>query len=153
MDDCYSPNTGEHIKTTNPAPWMGRAGVATPKYNAQTQGCFWKDGAWIVEDVIYETPTEACARLDRELVAYMRSKALERHYGYEDNSLDPILSVLSYAGDPNPRYAQDAADFKAWRSACWDSAITMKTQCMATSIIPTVEEMIAVMPVFVWTYE
>jgi len=52
MNDCYSPHTGEHIPTDNPAPWMGRAGVACPAYDRATQAAFWRGGpAWVVEDV------------------------------------------------------------------------------------------------------
>lgn len=46
MNDAYSPHTGEHIATDNPAPWMGRAGTSAPEYNPQTHGCFWRGGAW-----------------------------------------------------------------------------------------------------------
>ena len=46
MNDAYSPHTGEHISTDNPAAWMGCAGTSAPEYNPQTHGCFWRDGAW-----------------------------------------------------------------------------------------------------------
>ena len=52
MNDCYSPNTLEHIATITPAEWMGRAGIAAPVYNPQTQGCFWRNGAWEVVAVV-----------------------------------------------------------------------------------------------------
>lgn len=51
MNDVYSPHTGEHIITDNPAPWMGRAGVDAPSYDPVTQGCFWRGEAWEVVDV------------------------------------------------------------------------------------------------------
>lgn len=54
MNDLYSPHTGEHIRTDNPAGWMGRAGVDAPDYDPANQGCFWRDGAWVVEDVVPE---------------------------------------------------------------------------------------------------
>lgn len=57
MNDCYSPHTGEHIETDNPAAWMGRAGVNCPAYDRATQAAFWRGGpAWVVEDV---TPAPA----------------------------------------------------------------------------------------------
>ena len=56
MNDLYSPHTGEHIATSDPAPWMKRAGVAAPEYDAKTQGCFWRDDAWAVVDVVPEPP-------------------------------------------------------------------------------------------------
>lgn len=51
MNDAYSPYTGEHIATDNPAPWMGRAGIDAPEYDPVTQGCFWRGQAWEVVDV------------------------------------------------------------------------------------------------------
>src|SRR5690554_2309212 len=50
MNDIYSPHTGEHIQTNDPAPWMGRAGVEAPEYDRVTQGCFWRGDAWEVVD-------------------------------------------------------------------------------------------------------
>lgn len=50
MNDAYSPHTGEHIATDDPAAWMGRAGIPAPGYDPQTHGCFWRGGVWeIVE--------------------------------------------------------------------------------------------------------
>jgi hypothetical protein len=48
INDVYSPDTGEHIATDNPAAWMRKAGVSAPAYNKTTEGCFWKNGAWLV---------------------------------------------------------------------------------------------------------
>jgi hypothetical protein len=48
IDDVYSPDTGEHIVTDNPASWMARAGVAAPAYNPAIEGCFYQNGAWVV---------------------------------------------------------------------------------------------------------
>lgn len=50
LNDCYSPHTGEHIVTNNPADWMGRAGVDAPAYDAIGKGCFWRGTAWEVVD-------------------------------------------------------------------------------------------------------
>ena len=46
MNDCYSPHTGEHIRTDNPASWMGRAGTPVPDYDPQVAGAFWRGDAW-----------------------------------------------------------------------------------------------------------
>lgn len=53
MNDIYSPHTGEHIQTDDPAEWMGRAGVAAPAYDPATQGCFWRGQGW---EVVTATP-------------------------------------------------------------------------------------------------
>lgn len=50
MNDYYSPHTGEHIRTDNPAAWMGRAGMPAPDYDAQAASVFWRGDRWeIVE--------------------------------------------------------------------------------------------------------
>lgn len=45
MNDCYSPHTGEHIRTAAPADWMGRAGTPAPDYDNSTQSAFWQPSA------------------------------------------------------------------------------------------------------------
>ena len=55
MNDAYSPHTGEHIATDNPAAWMGRAGIPAPAYNPQTHGCFWRGDAWVLMDATMPT--------------------------------------------------------------------------------------------------
>lgn len=45
MNDCYSPHTGEHIRTAAPADWMGRAGTPAPDYDSSTQSAFWQPSA------------------------------------------------------------------------------------------------------------
>lgn len=54
MNNIYSPHTGEHIVTENPADWMGRADSDAPVYDPTSQGCFYRNGAWVVEDVVPE---------------------------------------------------------------------------------------------------
>ncbi len=46
MNDCYSPHTSEHVRTDNPADWMGRAGTPVPDYDSQAAGAFWRGGQW-----------------------------------------------------------------------------------------------------------
>ena len=56
-NNIYSPQTGEHILTNDPAPWMGRARTDAPAYDPATQGCFWRNDAWEVVDVTPAKPT------------------------------------------------------------------------------------------------
>jgi hypothetical protein len=60
-NDLYSPDTGEHIQTTTPQDWMARAGADAPAYNRQTEGCFWRNGAW---EVSVSLPDPAKVRQD-----------------------------------------------------------------------------------------
>ena len=57
--DAYNPDTGEFISTTNPAPWMGRAGVAAPAFDSTIAGCFWRNGAWAIVTADQLTPAKA----------------------------------------------------------------------------------------------
>lgn len=97
MDDCYSPNTGEHIKTTNPAPWMGRAGLAAPAYNAQTHGCFWRDTAWeVVEPVHKVTVPQEVTRFQARAALY-NAGLLESVEAYIAQVDTPMLVKLAWA--------------------------------------------------------
>ena len=44
----YSPHTGELINTDNPAHWMQTTSVTPPVFNAATEGCFFKNGVWVI---------------------------------------------------------------------------------------------------------
>ena len=48
MTHYYSPHTGEHIDTDNPAPWMLIAPVAPPSYDKAAASCFWRGQGWEV---------------------------------------------------------------------------------------------------------
>lgn len=49
MDYFYSPHTGEHIDTANPAPWMARTTIKPPAYDPAAAGAFFREGAWVIE--------------------------------------------------------------------------------------------------------
>jgi len=44
----YSPHTGELISTDNPASWMQTTHIAPPVFDTSTEGCFFRDGAWVI---------------------------------------------------------------------------------------------------------
>lgn len=69
MSKYYHPQTLEHINTNNPAPWMREASTEAPEYDSKTQGCFYKNGAWIVEDVDagVAEKEQRIAKIDEEL--------------------------------------------------------------------------------------
>lgn len=53
---AYSPDTGELIRTDNPADWMGATSVAPPEFDPATAGCFWRGDHW--EIVPGEVPSD-----------------------------------------------------------------------------------------------
>jgi len=66
MTHYYSPHTGEHIQTDNPADWMEQTDIAPPAFDAQTAGCFWRGTAWEVVQALPSGPTiqDQLAQLD-----------------------------------------------------------------------------------------
>lgn len=105
-NDCYSPHTGEHIITNNPADWMGRAGVAAPAYDSIGQGCFWRAGKWVVEDV------EPAVQVP-EIVSRAQGKAALIQAGLWDG----VLSFVDGIADPIQRALAEVAlnDTTEWR--------------------------------------
>lgn len=105
-NDCYSPHTGEHIITNNPADWMGRAGVAAPTYDSIGQGCFWRAGKWVVEDVepVVQVP---------EIVSRTQGKAALIQAGLWAGVLAHVESIA----DPTAKALADVAlnDTTEWR--------------------------------------
>lgn len=60
-------------------------------------------------------------------------------------------SCVSYADDPDPAVAAEAAAFTAWRSAFWAAADQMKADVLAgLRPIPTLAEAIAELPQIQW---
>lgn len=55
-NDCFSPHTGEHIRTDNPAPWMARAGIPAPDYDAVSSSAFWRGDSW---EIVFAEPPVA----------------------------------------------------------------------------------------------
>ena len=53
---AYSPDTGELIRTDNPAEWMGLTDVTPPSFDPATAGCFWRGDHW--EIVQAQPPVE-----------------------------------------------------------------------------------------------
>lgn len=107
MSDYYSPYTGEHIDTDNPAPWMSRAGTPAPTYNRETQGCFWRGEDW-------EVVTSQADKDDviSAITSHIVSVATTKKY-------DSELAVATYINSTNPLWRAEANAFIAWRDVVW----------------------------------
>lgn len=46
---AYHPDTGELIRTTSQSDWMGLTDVVPPAFDPAVCGCFWRNGAWVIE--------------------------------------------------------------------------------------------------------
>ena len=101
------------------------------------------------------TPEELAAqaaaeqqRIIQELTATVQSHldatAKTRNY-------DGILSLTSYAGDPDPVLDAEGVAGKSFRSACWKKCYAIMDEVLAGQrAVPTAAEIVAELPVMVW---
>ncbi len=62
-----------------------------------------------------------------------------------------VVSLVSYATSTNPQWAAEANAFLAWRDQVWASIYTTLAQVQAGQLEqPTIEELIATLPVINW---
>lgn len=60
---------------------------------------------------------------------------------------DGILSMVSYAGDPHPKFGPEGAAAKSWRTACWSQCYAILAAVESGERpMPTVAELLAEMP-------
>lgn len=77
MNDIYSPFTGEHIWTDNPADWMSKAGVPAPEYDPVASSCFWRGDGWEIVSVSLMTlPVPAAVTMRQARLALLSSGLL-----------------------------------------------------------------------------
>lgn len=98
MTKLFSPNTMEHINTTDPQPWMGVADVEAPSYDATTQGCFWDPEAknWNVVEVVPEKDVpEKVTRFQAKAVL-LQAGYLETLEQFVNSDQAPAMVKLAY---------------------------------------------------------
>jgi hypothetical protein len=89
-----------------------------------------------------ETPESTIARLEAALDRYLDKVAND--YRYES-----IRTMVSYMGDPNPKFDQEGTAAKLWRSAVYTYGIEVIAAVQnGTRDIPTEEELLAEIPQF-----
>ena len=110
------------------------------------------DGVWTVGYSCVDMAPEELA-LAQEVLQRVLTNAVQAHLDSTaaDRNYDGILSLCTYADDPNPRFAAEGQAGKAWRSAAW----TYCYQVLADATdglrgIPTAEQLVAELPAFVW---
>jgi len=107
------------------------------------------DGVWSLVDgdvvklpivIEPETPEQTIARLESALDRYLDSVA--KNYRYES-----IRTMVTYDGDPNPKFDAEGKAAKAWRSACYTRSIEIMDEVLlGQREVPTEEELIDLMP-------
>jgi hypothetical protein len=112
MNHFYSPNTGEHIVTDNPADWMGNTAIAPPAFDPATQGVFFKDGAWVV--VTTASPLPVAAAIQKI-----------------DADTDAIYGAV--LGNRAEEYTLAASEARSYKAAGYTGAIPSSVQSWATA--------------------
>lgn len=93
------------------------------------------------------TPEEIVETMRQAVQAHLDAKPQERLY-------DGILSLCTYATSTNPKFAAEGQAGVEWRDACWAKGYEIMNAVLAGNReIPTVEELLAELPVFVWPDE
>ena len=91
------------------------------------------------------TEKEIQEELERGVEAWMNTVVAERDY----DSIDTCIA--RYTDSPNPKYAQEAKAVKDWNTLVWDKCWDiLKEVKEGKRAIPTLEEVIAELPVLAW---
>lgn len=98
----------------------------------------------IAEIVSVQTQAQIVSELTAAVQEHLDTKARERSY-------DGILSLCTYAAGSNERFVAEGQAGVEWREAVWARCYEVLAECQAgTRAVPTPEELIAMLPTFVW---
>lgn len=76
---AYSPDTGELIRTDNPADWMGATSVVPPEFDPATTGCFWRGDHWeLVPGEVLGDPVPVVVTMRQARLALLGAGLLEQ---------------------------------------------------------------------------
>lgn len=122
---------------------------ATPAYDGYLQELsgsvtFDHESKTFVRAVANKNPDIIKQGLINAIQSYLDTEAQAHFY-------DGILSLCSYATSVNPKFGPEGQAGVIWRDACWTIGYTIMAEVQAqTRAIPTIEELLAEMPVMVW---
>ena len=98
----YSPHTGEHIRTDNPADWMGRAPVSAPEYDESSSSAFWRGDHW---EIVQAGPTpeeilaQAKAARTADVGAITVTTAADHTFDGDEKSQDRMARAIAAMND------------------------------------------------------
>ena len=88
--------------------------------------------------------TSTKSRLTSAIQSMLDETARERGY-------DSILSLCTYATSPNKKFADEGQAGVSWRDEVWAKGFTILADVEGGErAIPTVDELLAELPAFVW---
>lgn len=88
---------------------------------------------------IKESNEKIIARLERAIDRYLDAQA--KLFRYES-----IRTMVTYVGDPNPKFNAEGVGALNFRSNCYTLALMIISEVQQGSPVPTEEELIAEMP-------
>lgn len=115
------------------------------RWMAAPEGC--QVGWQLVAGVLQAPaiPTPDLTDYAKSLKQLLNRKAAEKEY-------DDEQSIVSYKDSAVKIWAQEAADFIAWRDSCWQYAIEVQRQVEAQEIEPpTLDDFILNAPELIWS--
>lgn len=116
-------------------------------FTRASQGEFGPVAPYVPPMIPDPTPEETLATMRQAIQDHLDTKSKERLY-------DGILSLCTYATSTNPKFAAEGQAGVVWRDACWAKGYEIVAEVQAgTREIPTVDELLAELPVFVWPDE
>jgi hypothetical protein len=99
-----------------------------------------KSAAVLQEEFLASTKSQLISAIQ----SMLDEKAKERGY-------DSILSLCTYATSPNKKFADEGQAGVSWRDEVWAKGFTILADVEGGErAIPTVDELLAELPAFVW---
>lgn len=112
-------------------------------YHTVADGYEVVEGKWVMKWRV-EPITYTVDDYDAAMEEYLRQVRTER--GYTTREPD------DYFGSSNPRWAQDAKDWVAFRDAVMTYALNIINEYAATGVAPSLKDFKAGFPVITWTF-
>jgi hypothetical protein len=124
---------------------------ATTKYQSLVLGTPYKYGGSIrvKYDVVDNTPSTQIILKEYESAIDNLLKAKANEYQY-----DSVYTMISYRGDPNPKFANEAEAMFIWRSKVWTKANELMQEYIDTGNLPLdTNEVLSQLPEFTLTVQ
>ena len=138
-------------------------------YNRTTKGCWLNGHAFqeypnkVCEDILNSIDNLLAKKAEREYVEPEPPTEEELQQYFEDaieaymtrvvqtRNYRDIHTAASYVNSTNEKFAKEGAACNKWRDDVWDKCYAILAEVKAgTRAIPTLEEVIAELPVLVW---
>lgn len=115
------------------------------------------DGKWKIKwEIVPVARSESEIEQEEKRILSILTEAIQEHLDLKpkERLYDGIVSLCTYATSKNPIRAKEGQSGVEWRDACWDKGYEIMAEVKAGErAIPTAEELLTEMPVFIWPDE